>query len=349
MARFNVVILKHGYPNTTIEQEIVTSAGGQLLDGDHLSEEERWRAAEETDALLVRWERLTPNRIRKMRRCRIIVRYGVGYDNVDYEAATQAGIMIGHAPCYCVEEVATHALALWLACLRNIIPTHRFLAGGRWADQPLAPVHRIQGQTFGIVGLGNIGKAVARRLTGWGLRLLATDPYAEPECAAEVGVELVDLSTLCRESDYLSLHVPLLPETRHMIGRREFELVKQGAILVNTARGPVLDTAALLDALTSGSVRAAGLDVFETEPLPHDSPLRGHPRVVLTNHVAWYSEQSQIELHRTVAEEAVRACTGGLPRNIANAEVLHKLGRFTEWTPTDNAMWQRKRAAKFAA
>lgn len=302
------------------------------------------RVAEEADAIIVRWLTVTPEIIQRLRRCRIIVRLGVGYDNVHYEAATAAGIMIGHCPHYCLDEVATHALALLLGCIRDIAGTHAKLSAGGWGQNPSFRAWRTAGRTLGIVGLGNIGSTVARKLGGWGMRLLATDPFVEPEHAASVGAKLVDLETLLGESDYISLHVPLLPETRHLIGERAFALMKPGVILVNTARGPIVDEAALLAALNSGKLAAAGLDVFEQEPLPTDSPLRRQPRLLLSDHAAWYSEDSVAELHRSVAEEAVRVCTGGLPVALANPEVLHQLGRFDEWKPTWNARWRWKRA-----
>jgi D-3-phosphoglycerate dehydrogenase len=243
-----------------------------------------------------------------------------------------------------VDEVSTHALALLLACVRDVIPTHQNVVNGTWNDNPSTRQWRMAGRTLGLVGLGNIGRAVARKLAGWQMRLLAADPFVAPAAAAALGVERVDLPTLCRESDYISLHTPLLPETHHLIGRPELALMKRGVILINTARGPVLDEAALAEALASGQVAAAGLDVFEQEPLPAGSLLRRHPRVALSDHAAWYSEDSLAELKRTVAEEAVRACTGKLPVNIANPEELHKLGRFRDWTPNYNAQWRAKRA-----
>jgi D-3-phosphoglycerate dehydrogenase len=346
---FKVVILKHGYASTEIERRIVTAAGGELIDTDALPDAQRFAVAEQADALILRWDQVTAPMIARLRQCRIIVRYGVGYDNVDYEAATAAGIIIGHAPNYCQDEVAAHTVALWLACVRGVVTAHEFLAHGGWHDNPVCRLHRLSGQTFGLIGLGGIGRAVARRLAGWGLHLLANDPYVEPTEAAAVGADLVDLATLLRHAHHISLHVPLLPETRHLLASEEFALLKPGAVLVNTARGPLLHTAALVNAVRSGHVSAAGLDVFEAEPLPPDSPLRRQERIILTNHTAWYSEESQAELQRTVAEEAVRVCTGGLPRAIANPEVLHRLGRFAEWTPTENARWRWKRAAAIAS
>lgn len=345
MSNFNVVLLKHGYPSVEREREIVSKAGGTLIDADPLPIDHGLRLCESADAILVRWLPITAELIRRFRRCRIIVRYGIGYDNVDVNAATEANIIVGHVPTYCLDEVSTHAIAMLLACVRNLVRKHRKMEGGGWEDNPLEAIYRVRGRTLGLVGLGNIGQAVARKLSGWGLRILATDPFLEPEQAANVGVQLVALDHLLAESDYVSLHVPLLPETRHLISRHELSQMKPGAILVNTARGPVVDNQALLEALQSGHLAHAALDVFEAEPVPADSPLRTQPRLTLSDHVAWYSEESQFELKATAAEETVRVCTGGLPLAVANPEVLRRLGRFEQWTPNYNARWQLKRAA----
>jgi D-3-phosphoglycerate dehydrogenase len=346
MPRFKVLILPHRFPPLEIEREIISKAGGLLVDGDSLPDETAaLREAEDADAVVTRWTNITPELIGRFGRCRLIIRYGIGYDNVDYNAATTAGIIIGHCPSYGVDEVSTHTLALLLACVRDLVGTHARVAKGDWNDTPPIQQYRMAGRTIGLVGLGNIGRAVARKLTGWRMRLLASDPYVPAELAGELNVQLVDLQTLCREADYISLHAPLLPETHHLISQSEFALMKPGVILINTSRGPVVDEEALLNSLNSGLVTAAALDVFEREPLPKDSPLRGHARVVVSDHAAWYSEDSAAELKRTVAEETVRVCTGRLPLAIANPEVLHKLGRVREWTPSYNALWRARRAA----
>ena len=246
-------------------------------------------------------------------------------------------------PVYCVDEVSAHAIALLLACVRHIVPTHQKMERGEWDVHRGQPIYRMQGRTLGLAGFGSIGQSMARKLSGWDLKLLATDPFVDPSRASALGVKLVDLQTLCRESDYLSLHCPLLPETRHLIDKRTLALMKIGAILINTARGPLIDSAAMLAALDAGHLAAAGLDVFEEEPLPPDSPFPKHARIVCTDHTAWYSEESQIQLQRTAAEEIVRVCKGGLPLSLANPEVLRRLGRFAEWTPSDTVQWQLKR------
>lgn len=343
MASFKVVSLPHQYPSTVHERRVVTATGGEYVDTDGLPLEEALRQCEDADAILVRWLKIGPDLIHRFRRCRIIVRYGVGTDNVDAAAATEARIMVGHSPCYCIEEVSTHAIALLLACVRQVTAAHQKLARGGWDANPPAKLYRMAGRTLGLVGFGNIGQSVARKLQGWGMRIMATDPFVEPVKAERLDVKLVSMDALCAESDFVSLHAPLLPETRHLVGRAQLEGMKPGVMVVNTARGPLLDNAALLAALNHGPVAAAGLDVFEAEPLPLDSPLRQHPRVVLSDHAAWYSEESQAELQTTVAEEVVRVCTGGLPQSLANPEVLVRLGRFQEWTPNDTARWQMKR------
>jgi D-3-phosphoglycerate dehydrogenase len=346
MPRFKVLILPHRFPPLDIEREIISKAGGLLVDGDLLPDEaSTLREAQGADAIVTRWTKITPELIARFRRCRLIIRYGIGYDNVAYDAATAAGIIIGHCPSYGVDEVSTHTLALLLACVRDIVGTQTRVAKGDWNDTPPTRQWRMAGRTMGLVGLGNIGRAVARKLGGWGIRLLATDPYVPPELATELNVQLVDLPTLCREADYISLHAPLLPETHHLISQKEFALMKPGVILINTSRGPVLNETALVDSLNRGLIGAAGLDVFEREPLPADSPLFRHPRIVVSDHAAWYSEDSAAELKRTVAEEVVRACTGRVPLAIANPEVLEKLGRVGEWTPSYNAVWRSRRAA----
>src|SRR5260221_14184593 len=168
---------------------------------------------------------MTADIIRRFRRCKIIVRYGVGTDNVDVDAATAAGIIVGHVPIYCVDEVSTHALALLLACLRRLVDTHQKMERGDWDVHRGDPIYRMQGRTLGLVGFGNNGQSVARKLGAWGLNMLAADPFVDPSRASALGVKLVSLETACRESDYLSLHCPLLPETRHLINRKTLALM----------------------------------------------------------------------------------------------------------------------------
>lgn len=345
MPKFKVVLLKHGYPSSDIERRIITGAGCEFIDADDLNDAEGLKLCADADAILVRWLKITPALVAQFPKCKFIVRYGIGFDNIDRDSCTAAGIMIGHVPTYCLDDVSSHTLALWLACVRRLASTHAKLGSGGWDDNPPAQIYRTAGRTFGLIGLGNIGRATARKLSGWGMRLLACDPYVDPALARELCVPLVDMNTLLRESDYVSMHVPLLPETRHLMDARALGRMKSGAILINTARGPVVDGNALLAALDSGQITAAGLDVFEEEPLPLDSRLRRHPRMVVTDHVAWYSEESLNELKQTVAGDVVRVAQGQLPRSVGNPEVLKRLGREKEWDPPENVKWQFRRLA----
>ena len=340
-APFKVVVIEHKYASIEREKAVIRAAGGELISADHLPLADAVASAADADGILFRRVPVTADMIRQFRRAKGIVRYGIGIDNVDLAAATAAGIIVGHVPSYCLDEVSTHAIAMLLTCVRKLVPTNERMRKGQWDVHRDDPVFRVAGKTLGLIGFGKLGKAVARKFAGWDLRLLASDPYAEPA----LGVQVVDLSTLCRESDYISLHAPLLPETRHLISHKQFELMKPGVILVNTARGPVLDTAALLKALDGGTVAQAALDVFEEEPLPVNSPVRSHPQILLSDHMAWYSEESQLELQESAAREIATICTGRLPGSMANPEVLYKLGRFDEWQPNESARWQLKRLA----
>ena len=343
MAPFRVVLIEHGYATTEHERRIITAAGGEFLDAENLPLSEALRLCEDADGILCRRLEITRDLLQRFRRCRILVRYGVGTDNVDVDAATDAGIIVGHVPGYCAEEVSVHAIGLLLACVRHLVGTHRRMEHGAWDVPREEAIFRLAGRTLGLVGFGAIGQLMARKLAGWDIRLLASDPFVEPKRAAGLGVELVPLDALLGESDYVSLHCPLLAETRRLIRDATLARMKPGAMLINTARGGLVDSPALLAALDSGRLAAAGLDVFDEEPLPSESPLRRHPRTLLTDHTAWYSEESQVQLQRTAAEELVRACAGGLPQAMANPEVLHRLGRWSEWVPGETARWQLRR------
>jgi D-3-phosphoglycerate dehydrogenase / 2-oxoglutarate reductase len=344
MAGFLAVLIEHGYASSRYERDVITAAGGEFVDAQDRSIESALDLCRDADGILVRRLRITAEIIRRLRRCRTIVRYGVGTDNIDIQAATEAGIIVGNVPDYCIDEVSAHAIALLLDGIRDVTSTHQKLLHGAWDVCRPTPVHRIAGKTMGLVGLGQIGSAVARKLSTWGLRVIASDPFIDADHARLLNVELTDLDSLCRQSDYISLHLPLLPETHHLLGRPQFGLMKEACILVNTSRGAVIDTQVLLETLDRRPLFRAALDVFEEEPLPADSPFRKHPQVVLTDHMAWYSEESQVNLQVSAARSLATVCSGGLPGSLANPEVLVRLGRFEEWTPAGCMRWQLARS-----
>ncbi|HEX7859820.1 MAG TPA: C-terminal binding protein [Verrucomicrobiae bacterium] len=344
MSRFKAVLVEHGYSSVQYERDIIEAANGEFVDCDKLPLAEAWPRCRDADAVMVRRVQVTPELISQLTNCRILLRYGVGVDNIDLAAATRAGIIVGHVPIYCQDEVSTHAICLMLACVRRLVPTLDKMRVGGWDVHRVDPIYRLAGKTIGLIGLGTLGQATARKLQTWNVRLLAADPYLDESIAGSLNVSLVPMNTLLAESDIISLHVPLLPETTHLINDRTLTQMKRGSVLVNTARGPVVDGASVLWALDSGQLSCAALDVFEEEPLPPNTPLRSHPRLLVTDHTAWYSEESQIELQQRAAREVVRACTGSLPEAIANPEVLSQLGRAAEWTPNHLATWQHRRS-----
>jgi D-3-phosphoglycerate dehydrogenase len=293
----------------------------ELVATEASSEDELIANIREADVVLVAAAQITRRVLDNLPRCRCVVRYGIGLDNVDLKAATDHSIVVAHVLDFCTEEVSNHAIALLLALARKLLPLHQDVAAGRWRSQQawgLAPVH---GQTLGIVGFGNIGRAVGRKSLAFGLRVLAHDPYCDPGAAEEIGVKLVPLDELLAESDYISLNTPLTPETRHIIGAAELKAMKSTAVLINTARGPVVDEPALVEALAKGEIAAAGLDVFEEEPLPADSPLCRMDNVVLTPHVGSVSPAAMRQLRQEVGRAAADVLRGRWPKYVANPGV----------------------------
>jgi D-3-phosphoglycerate dehydrogenase / 2-oxoglutarate reductase len=271
--------------------------------------EELAAGLQRADAVLCMHAPMTATVIAMLHRCRVIARFGTGLDNIDRQAAVAAGIPVVGVPDYCTEEVANHTLALLLTWNRKILQYDRFVRELRWNERPQTtgnwgsgPLTRLSGQTLGIAGFGHIGQAVASRAAAFGMRVLAYTRRSEPEAAGRLGVTLVDRSKLLHESDYLCLHLPLTPETSHFIDGQTIESMKPGAVLINTARGGLVDEDALVAALRSGRLGGALLDVYEQAPLPPEHPLRALPNVVFTPHVSFYSEESLRELRYRAAK-----------------------------------------------
>jgi D-3-phosphoglycerate dehydrogenase len=323
---FVAVITDHDFPDLEPEERVLRPMGIDLRVVTSRDRGDLRAALVPADAVMSQFARLDADMIAAMPRCLAIVRYGVGYDGVDVAAATKAGICVVNVPDYGTEEVALHALSLLLAVHRRLTRYDAALREGRWMQgtQITPPIHRLHGLTLGIVGLGRIGRTVASYAVPLGLRVCAYDPYLTPAAASDAGTVLVDYTTLLRQSDFVTFHTPLNKETRHLLGEAELRLTKEGAAVINTSRGPVVDTAALARALHEGRLAGAGLDVFEEEPVPLDHPLRSAPNTILTPHVAWYSEESMRALKRGVAEEVARVARGEWPRSVINIEVREK-------------------------
>jgi D-3-phosphoglycerate dehydrogenase len=277
--------------------------------------------AKDCDALLNTYAGpITAEVMARMPRCKIIARYGIGVDTIDLEAATAAGIIVTNNPTYCIEEVAEHTMALLLACARKVPLYDRLVRSRRWEVVPGKPMFRLVGRTLGLVGFGNIARAVATRAAAFGMRVLYVDPFV-PAGQFPVAGDKRDLAEVLRESDFVSLHPPLVAETRGMMNDAAFAQMKPTAFLINCSRGPIVDTAALVRALDAGRIAGCALDTTDPEPLPDPHPLRGRDNVIITPHAAWYSEQAMVGLQAGAPGEVRRVLTGQWPINVVNRAV----------------------------
>lgn len=313
----HVAAIDAGYADYRCEQEVLAEVGATFevipCVGDAVNVAERIR---DCSALLVRESRIAANVIESMPRLQAIVRYGIGVDNIDLDCARRRRIKVANVPDYGTEEVSDQALALLLAVSRRVASRNRDVRAGRWNVGRAEPMYRMAGRTLGLVGYGRIARAVERKLRAFGIaRVLVHDPNVQQMPA---GAHLADLDTLCRESDYISLHAPLNTGTHHLLDARRIGLMKPTAVVVNTARGPLIDEAALVAALREGRLLGAGLDVLEREPPSPDNPLFALDNVVLSDHTGWYSEESMRDLQRGAAEEVARVLCGKDPIHWVN-------------------------------
>lgn len=309
-----------------LERRTLAEAGGELVAGDCETEDDIIERAGDADVLWLSWTpRITRRVLRGLPRIRLAVRWGVGYEQIDVEAATEEGVQVANCPTYGATDVAEHALMLLLMAARRARLAQREMARGGWGEAKPDHLHRLSGATLGIVGLGRIGMGLAARAAPLGLRLLAYDPAVSEDAMRARGAEKVTLETLLAESDYVSLHVPLTAGTTHLFDGHAFAAMKPGSVLVNTCRGPVVDEAALVDALRAGHLAAAALDVFEREPLPGESPLRAMPQVVLTPHMASLSDESLDDMRAEICRTTLDWARGGWASTVVNPEVRERL------------------------
>ena len=288
----------------------------------HRSPEAALEAARSSDVVLQQSiiPLLTQGVITQLDRPRCIVRLGTGYDNVDIAAATSKGILVCNTPTYCIDDVADHALALLMDGVRHVARQDRWIRAGRWDRSGARPARRMKGCTMGFVAFGQIARALAERVSGFGMTLLAYDPYLDADACARHGAHKVELEELLRRADFISVHCPLTEETHHLLSAAEFKLMKEGVCIVNTSRGPIIDEGALVGALRSRKVWGAGLDVFEHEPLPLDSPLREFDNVTFTPHVGASTMESLDDVYRIGSRIAVDVCQGRWPLWVVNPE-----------------------------
>ncbi len=310
----------------TVERDVIERAGGELIVENCQSEEEVLERAGDAEIFWVSWEPYMSRRVMEaLPNCRLVVRWGVGYDQIPIRDATELGIAVGNAPAYGTDDVAEHAISLLLSTARRVPWLHAGMVAGGWPSIAEAPVHRIKGRTLGVIGVGRIGSAAARRGIGLGLRVIGYDKYRPADELRAMGVEPVGMDGVLEQSDYVTLHVPLNDETRGMMGRHQLAQLRPEAILVNTSRGPVVDETALIEVLRDRRITAAALDVYQREPLQEDSPLRSLDNVILSPHAAGYSIEAMADLRVDMANTAAEWIRDSWSGRVLNPEVRSRL------------------------
>ncbi len=304
--KLRIVITDHGFDDIERERGVIEQAGFLLEVAECRTAQDVISCAQAADALLVQWAPVTAEVLAASPRCKLVVRYGIGFDNIDIAAANDAGVAVCNVPDYCIDEVADHTIAMVLSLSRQLHQVDARVRSGTWRIVPDRRLPAARDMTFGTLGFGRVARAVMDRAAAFGFARIAYDPAG----VAAPGVESVTLSRLLRESDVISLHAPLTAETRHVINDEALAGMKRDSILVNTGRGGLVDLDALADSLRTGHLGGAGLDVYEEEPLPITHRIRDAPNAILTSHVAWYSEQSVPRLQVMAAEEVVRGLQG---------------------------------------
>ncbi|KKI89273.1 2-hydroxyacid dehydrogenase [Bacillus sp. SA1-12] len=322
MEKYKVAVTDYEYKNLQIEKEILEKANVELIIAQCDTEDEVIAACKDADGLINQYAPITRKVIESLPNLKIISRYGVGVNTIDVEAATERGIMVTNVSDYCVDEVADHAFSLLLASARKIVQLNNAVKQDVWDYKLGMPIYRLRGRVLGLVGFGKIPQNLAVKARAFGLELLIYDPYISDETADKYDARLVGLNELMQLSDFISVHAPLTKATEAMISDEQFSLAKPEAFIINTSRGRVIDEQALIRALEEGKIAGAALDVIEQEPINPANPLLKMDNVILNPHIAWYSEQSEVELRQKATQNAADALQGKRPKYLMNDEVI---------------------------
>jgi D-3-phosphoglycerate dehydrogenase len=317
-----VLVTDFAWKDLKVEEEVLHRADANVVAASTGLEDELLELAPAADGILTCWKPVSGNVIGRANRCLSIGRFGIGLDNIDVSSATKSGILVTNVPAYCVDEVSDHALALILSCARKTAFYDRAIKAGSYDLQAGPPLYRIRGKTLGIVGFGKIGRALCAKARALGLIIIAYDPHIDSASVAQAGARAVLFSELVKQSDFISIHVPLSPQTARLFNYQSFREMKRTAIIVNTSRGDIIDSSGLLAALDEELISGAGLDVLSQEPPAVGDRLIAHPRTVITPHAAFNSEESVRELRTTAASQMADVLSGRQPQNIVNLEVL---------------------------
>lgn len=317
-----VLVTDITWPSTAPEAKVLEAVGARLLLAQTGSEEELLALVPQADAILTCFKKVSAAVIRAGPKLQVVGRYGIGVDNIAVDEATRLGIPVTNVPAYCLDEVAEHVMALILACARQVVRYNAAVHAGTWSLKTGMPLFRVRGRALGIVGFGKIGRALAEKAQAFGMRVLAHAPRANPEALRAHGVQPASLEELLHEADFVSIHTPLTPATRGLLNAERLRGMKPTAYLINTARGAIVDNVALLQALRAGWIAGAAVDVFDPEPLPADHPLLQLPNFIVTPHVAFYSEESIVDLETLAAQNVAAILSGRRPAAVVNPEVL---------------------------
>ena len=319
MAKFKVVMTDDRHKTYEEEKKVLESIGAEVIIANLNTVQEVIDMCKDADGIMCNLAPMPAEVIEKLEKCKIISRYGVGYDNVDVTACTKKGIYLANVPDYCAEEVSDQALALMMACARKVARRDAQVRAGLWNVGKADPIYRIAGKTITFLGFGMIARTLFRKIQGFNFaRILVYDPFLDADTIQSMGAEKVEWEEALKEGDFISVHMPLNDRTRGLIYAKAFNLMKPTAIIVNTSRGPVIDEKALIDALQSKKINSAGLDVHTKEPMDLDNPLMKIENCVLTDHVGWYSEEAMSELKRKVAENVRDVLLTGKPKYPVN-------------------------------
>jgi D-3-phosphoglycerate dehydrogenase len=308
-----IAVADSPFVNLQPTEKVLASLDADIQIAKQTTPEAILEIAREADGLMVTFANISKEIIQGLERCKVIGRYGIGVDNIDLDAATEAGIQVCYVPDYCQDEVSDHAMTLLVSLARKITYSNSLVQQGRWDAKAVAPMYRLRGRTLGLVGLGQIPQSVVPKAQAFGLNVIASDPFVPEEVAKNFDVELVDFDSLLERSDYISVHAPLTDKTHHLFSKDAFQKMKSEALLINTARGPLVDDQALADALDDGQIGGAALDVLPIEP-PVDSPLLNRDNVIITPHTAFYSVEALVDLQTKAAEDVVSVLNGQTPR-----------------------------------
>ena len=323
--KYKVVITETEYKSFEIEKEELNKVDAEVIVGQCKTEDEIIKIAKDADGLIVVYACITRRIIKSLKKCKVIARYGIGVDNIDVEAATEHGIWIVNVPKYCIDEVSDHTITLALACVRKVVMLDNAVKKGIWNFKISTPIFRLRNMKLGLIGFGDIARAVSLKAQAFGLSVVAYDPYISSSIMTQNNVKKANLEDLLKEADIVSLHLPLTKNTKYMFTEKEFKLMKNTAFIINTARGPLIKEKDLYIALKEKWIAGAGLDVIEKEPIGLNNNLLKLDNIIITPHVAFYSDESLKDLQRSAANNVAQVLKGEIPSSIVNKKVLKKL------------------------